>query len=414
MDHLHMLAQRAKNAAVKLALYDTDTKNRGLEAIAAALTSRQTEILAANAKDMHQAAESGMRPTMLDRLRLTPERVAGMAQGVRDVIALPDPVGEVMETIQRPNGLKIEKVRVPLGVVGIIYEARPNVTVDAAVLCLKSGNAAFLRGGREAFQSNMTLMEVMRDALYAAGLEPDCVTLLDDTSHETADAMMGLRGYIDVLIPRGGAGLIRTVLENAAIPTIETGTGNCHLYVDESADLDMAAELLFNGKCSRPSVCNALETVLVHQAVAERFLPAAKARLDECQVEWRGCPRTRVILPDAVPAQEADYADEFNDYILAAKVVDSLDEALDHIARYTTHHSEAIVTADSAAAERFLREVDAAAVYVNASTRFTDGGEFGCGAEIGISTQKMHARGPMGMRELTSYKYLVHGAGQVR
>lgn len=414
MDHLHMLAQRAKNAAVKLALYDTDTKNRGLEAIAAALTSRQTEILAANAKDMHQAAESGMRPTMLDRLRLTPERVAGMAQGVRDVIALPDPVGEVMETIQRPNGLKIEKVRVPLGVVGIIYEARPNVTVDAAVLCLKSGNAAFLRGGREAFQSNMTLMEVMRDALYAAGLEPDCVTLLDDTSHETADAMMGLRGYIDVLIPRGGAGLIRTVLENAAIPTIETGTGNCHLYVDESADLDMAAELLFNGKCSRPSVCNALETVLVHQAAAERFLPAAKARLDECQVEWRGCPRTRAILPDAVPAQEADYADEFNDYILAAKVVDSLDEALDHIARYTTHHSEAIVTADSAAAERFLREVDAAAVYVNASTRFTDGGEFGCGAEIGISTQKMHARGPMGMRELTSYKYLVHGAGQVR
>ena len=414
MDHLHMLAQKAKNAAVKLALYDTETKNRGLEAIASALLSRQTEILAANAKDMHQAAENGMRPTMLDRLRLTPERVAGMAQGVRDVIALPDPVGEVMETIQRPNGLKIEKVRVPLGVVGIIYEARPNVTVDAAVLCLKSGNAAFLRGGREAFQSNMTLMEVMRDALYAAGLEPDCVTLLDDTSHETADAMMRLRGYIDVLIPRGGAGLIRTVLENAAIPTIETGTGNCHLYVDESADLDMAVEILFNGKCSRPSVCNALETVLVHQAAAERFLPAARARLDECQVEWRGCPRTCAVLPGITPAGEEDYAEEFNDYILAARVVDSLDEALDHIARYTTHHSEAIVTGDTAAAERFLREVDAAAVYVNASTRFTDGGEFGRGAEIGISTQKMHARGPMGMRELTSYKYLVHGTGQVR
>ena len=414
MDHLHELARQAKEAAGKLALYDTATKNRGLEAIALALEARQSEILEANDRDMAQAEQSGMRPAMLDRLRLTPERIAGMAKGVREVMALPDPVGEIMDTVVRPNGLNIRKVRVPLGVVGIIYEARPNVTVDAAVLCLKSGNAAFLRGGKEAFGTNLVLAGIMKDALAQAGLDSDCVTFLDDTSHATADAMMRLRGFIDVLIPRGGAGLIRRVLETATIPTIETGTGNCHLYVDKSADLDMAVEILFNGKCSRPSVCNALETVLVHEAVAERFLPAAYARLEACHVEWRGCERTQAILPGITAATEEDYAQEFNDYILAARVVDSLDQALAHIARYTTHHSEAIVTADPTAAERFLREVDAAAVYVNASTRFTDGGEFGCGAEIGISTQKMHARGPMGLRELTSYKYVVQGNGQVR
>ena len=414
MDHLHELARQAKEAAGKLALYDTATKNRGLETIALALEARQGEILEANGRDMAQAEQSGMRPAMLDRLRLTPERIAGMAKGVREVMALPDPIGEIMDTVVRPNGLNIRKVRVPLGVVGIIYEARPNVTVDAAVLCLKSGNAAFLRGGKEAFGTNLVLAGIMKDALAQADLDSDCITFLDDTSHATADAMMRLRGFIDVLIPRGGAGLIRRVLETATIPTIETGTGNCHLYVDESADLDMAVEILFNGKCSRPSVCNALETVLVHEAVAERFLPAAYARLEACHVEWRGCERTRAILPDITAATEEDYAQEFNDYILAARVVDSLDQALAHIARYTTHHSEAIVTADPATAERFLREVDAAAVYVNASTRFTDGGEFGCGAEIGISTQKMHARGPMGLRELTSYKYVVQGNGQVR
>ena len=414
MDHLHELAHQAKEAAGKLALYDTATKNRGLEAIAMALEARQGEILEANDRDMAQAEQSGMRPAMLDRLRLTPERIAGMAKGVREVMALPDPVGEIMDTVARPNGLHIRKVRVPLGVVGIIYEARPNVTVDAAVLCLKSGNAAFLRGGKEAFGTNLVLAGIMKDALAQAGLDSHCVTFLDDTSHATADAMMRLRGFIDVLIPRGGAGLIRRVLETATIPTIETGTGNCHLYVDESADVDMAVEILFNGKCSRPSVCNALETVLVHEAVAERFLPAAYTRLEACHVEWRGCERTRAILPGITAATEEDYAQEFNDYILAARVVGSLDQALSHIARYTTHHSEAIVTADEAAAERFLREVDAAAVYVNASTRFTDGGEFGCGAEIGISTQKMHARGPMGLRELTSYKYVVQGNGQVR
>lgn len=414
MDRLHELAGQVKAAAKELSLYSTEEKNRGLSAIADALERNSERILSANAADVADAEKNGVRPTMVDRLTLTSQRIADMAQGVRDVIALPDPVGEVLETIHRPNGLNIQKVRVPLGVIGIIYEARPNVTVDSAVLCLKSGNAAFLRGGKEALRSNLTLMEIMRDALAQAGLNPDCMVLLDDTSHAVARDMMNLRGYIDVLIPRGGAGLIRTVLDNASLPVIETGTGNCHLYVDRSADLNMAVELLFNGKCSRPSVCNALETVLVHQDVAEAFLPAAKRRLDAANVEWRGCPRTCAILPGIHSATEEDYAEEFNDYILAARVVDSLEEALSHIAQYSTHHSECIVTQDSAAADRFTAAVDAAAVYVNASTRFTDGSEFGLGAEIGISTQKMHARGPMGLRELTSYKYLIHGTGQVR
>ena len=414
MDRLHELAGQVKAAAKELSLYSTEEKNRGLSAIADALERNSERILSANAADVADAEKNGVRPTMVDRLTLTSQRIADMAQGVRDVIALPDPVGEVLETIHRPNGLNIQKVRVPLGVIGIIYEARPNVTVDSAVLCLKSGNAAFLRGGKEALRSNLTLMEIMRDALAQAGLNPDCMVLLDDTSHAVARDMMNLRGYIDVLIPRGGAGLIRTVLDNASLPVIETGTGNCHLYVDRSADLNMAVELLFNGKCSRPSVCNALETVLVHQDVAEAFLPVAKRRLDAANVEWRGCPRTCAILPGIHSATEEDYAEEFNDYILAARVVDSLEEALSHIAQYSTHHSECIVTQDSAAADRFTAAVDAAAVYVNASTRFTDGSEFGLGAEIGISTQKMHARGPMGLRELTSYKYLIHGTGQVR
>ena len=414
MEHLYELAGRVRQASKKLALYSTADKNRALAAIADALEQRSDEILAANAQDIAKAEENGVRPTMVDRLSLTPDRIRSMADGVRSVMALPDPIGEVMETVHRPNGMEIQKVRVPLGVIGIIYEARPNVTVDSAVLCLKSGNAAFLRGGKEAFQSNMALMAVMHDAMAEAGIDPNCVLLLDDTSHEIAREMMRLRGYIDVLIPRGGANLIRSVVENASVPVIETGTGNCHLYVDASADLAMAVEILFNGKCSRPSVCNALETVLVHRDVARDFLPAAKARLDAAQVEWRGCPETCAILPGIRPATEQDYIDEFNDYILAARVVDSLDQALEHIARYSTHHSECIVTRDASAAERFTREVDAAAVYVNASTRFTDGGEFGLGAEIGISTQKMHARGPMGLRELTSYKYLIHGDGQIR
>ena len=413
-DHLHQLAKQAKEAARQLALYDTEQKNRALLAIAQALEDNIPAILAANARDVESAQENGVRPTMIDRLRLDEGRVRSMAEGARQVARLPDPTGNVLETIHRPNGMVIEKVSVPMGVIGIIYEARPNVTVDSAVLCFKAGSAAFLRGGKEAFFSNTQLAKVMRSALEQEGLCPDCVILLDDTSRETAQQMMGLRGYIDVLIPRGGAGLIRSVVENAKVPVIETGTGNCHIYVDKDADLDMAVEILYNAKCSRPSVCNAAESLLVHQDVAEEFLPRAKQKLDECKVEWRGSPRTVAILPGIAPATLEDYAAEYNDYILSCKVIDGLDEAIAHIRRYSTGHSECIVTRNEEAARRFARSVDSAAVYINASTRFTDGSEFGMGAEIGISTQKLHARGPMGLRELTSYKYVILGSGQVR
>ena len=413
-DHLHQLAKQAKEAARQLALYDTEQKNRALLAIAQALEDNIPAILAANARDVESAQENGVRPTMIDRLRLDEGRVRSMAEGARQVAQLPDPTGNVLETIYRPNGMVIEKVSVPMGVIGIIYEARPNVTVDSAVLCFKAGSAAFLRGGKEAFFSNTQLAKVMRSALEQEGLCPDCVILLDDTSRETAQQMMGLRGYIDVLIPRGGAGLIRSVVENAKVPVIETGTGNCHIYVDKDADLDMAVEILYNAKCSRPSVCNAAESLLVHQDIAAEFLPRAKQKLDECKVEWRGSPRTVAILPGIAPATLEDYAAEYNDYILSCKVIDGLDEAIAHIRRYSTGHSECIVTRNEEAARRFARSVDSAAVYINASTRFTDGSEFGMGAEIGISTQKLHARGPMGLRELTSYKYVILGSGQVR
>ncbi len=413
-DHLHQLAKQAKEAARQLALYDTEQKNRALLAIAQALEGNIPAILAANARDVESAQENGVRPTMIDRLRLDEGRVRSMAEGARQVAQLPDPTGNVLETIHRPNGMVIEKVSVPMGVIGIIYEARPNVTVDSAVLCFKAGSAAFLRGGKEAFLSNTQLAKVMRSALEQEGLCPDCVILLDDTSRETAQQMMGLRGYIDVLIPRGGAGLIRSVVENAKVPVIETGTGNCHIYVDKDADLDMAVEILYNAKCSRPSVCNAAESLLVHQDIAAEFLPRAKQKLDECKVEWRGSPRTVAILPGIAPATLEDYAAEYNDYILSCKVIDGLDEAIAHIRRYSTGHSECIVTRNEEAARRFARSVDSAAVYINASTRFTDGSEFGMGAEIGISTQKLHARGPMGLRELTSYKYVILGSGQVR
>ncbi len=413
-DHLHQLAKQAKEAARQLALYDTEQKNRALLAIAQALENNIPAILAANARDVESAQENGVRPTMIDRLRLDEGRVRSMAEGARQVAQLPDPTGNVLETIHRPNGMVIEKVSVPMGVIGIIYEARPNVTVDSAVLCFKAGSAAFLRGGKEAFFSNTQLAKVMRSALEQEGLCPDCVILLDDTSRETAQQMMGLRGYIDVLIPRGGAGLIRSVVKNAKVPVIETGTGNCHIYVDKDADLDMAVEILYNAKCSRPSVCNAAESLLVHQDIAAEFLPRAKQKLDECKVEWRGSPRTVAILPGIAPATLEDYAAEYNDYILSCKVIDGLDEAIAHIRRYSTGHSECIVTRNEEAARRFARSVDSAAVYINASTRFTDGSEFGMGAEIGISTQKLHARGPMGLRELTSYKYVILGSGQVR
>ena len=405
----------ARHAERVLAVAGTAQKNRALEAMARALKERESAILAENQKDLAAARESGMKASLLDRLALSPQRIDGIVEGVRQVAALPDPIGCVTRMEKRPNGLVIGKRRVPLGVIGIIYEARPNVTVDAAALCLKSGNAVILRGGKEAFRSNKAFVAVMRDALEAAGLPRDCVALVEDTSRASAQELMGLTGYLDVLIPRGGAGLIRTVVENARVPVIETGVGVCHVYVDEEADLDMGARIIYNAKPSRPSVCNAAECLLVHAQVAEAFLPKAKALLDQKNVELRGCPRTCAILGEGVqPACEADWDTEFGDYILAVKVVEDAGEAIDFINAHGSGHSEAIVTNNYFTAQRFLDQVDAAAVYVNASTRFTDGFEFGLGAEIGISTQKMHARGPMGLEELTSSKYIVYGTGQVR
>ena len=413
MTELQKMGAAAKEAAAVLRTAG-EKKRRALLEAAQALRAAAPEILAANAVDLAAARESGMRDAMLDRLTLTEARIEAMAQGVEDVAAQRDPVGRVLSGETRPNGLKIEKVTVPMGVIGIIFEARPNVTSDAAALCLMAGSAVILRGGKEAFHSNMAVTSVLPAALERAGLPRTAVQLVQDTSRESSREMMGLVGYLDLLIPRGGAGLIRAVVENARVPVIETGVGNCHIYVDESADIDMAAEIIFNAKTSRPSVCNAIETILVHEKIAERALPAIAARLREKQVELRGDDRTRAILPEAVPASEADWETEYLDYILAVRVVDSLDEAVAHIARYSSGHSECIVTRDLRAAEAFTARVDSAAVYVNASTRFTDGGEMGLGAEIGISTQKLHARGPMGLNEIVSYKYVIRGDGQVR
>lgn len=413
MTRLEEMGAAAKQAARKLAVAGNQ-KDTALEAIAAALEAHTEEILAANREDLFAAEQDGMSRSLMDRLALNEKRIAGMADGVRQVKAQPDPVGQVLEGGVRPNGLRIEKIAVPLGVIGIIYEARPNVTADAAALCLKAGNAVILRGGKEAFRSNQAIAEVMRDAVETAGLPRDSIQLVQDTSRASSIEMMGLTGYLDVLIPRGGAGLIRAVVENSHVPVIETGVGNCHVYVDDAADLEMAAEIIFNAKTSRPSVCNAIETVLVHKDAARAFLPKMKAKLDEKQVEIRGCDKTQEILPDCVAACEEDWATEYLDYILAVKVVDSLEDAMAHIASYSSGHSECIVTENYRNAERFLSEVDAAAVYVNASTRFTDGGEFGLGAEIGISTQKLHARGPMGIRQLTSQKFVIRGNGQIR
>ena len=407
------MGRKAKAASRVLAAAGA-LKEEALLQAAESLWLRREEILGANAQDLEAGRRGGLSSALLDRLALTEARVRDMAQAVQEVAKAPDPVGRVLSGQRLPNGLHVEKVTVPLGVVGIIYEARPNVTSDAAALCLRAGNAVILRGGKEALRSNQAVANVLRDALEAKGLPPDCVQLVGDASRQSARELMELTGYLDVLIPRGGAGLIRSVKENARVPVIETGVGNCHVYVDKSADLPMAAEIIFNAKCSRPSVCNALETLLVHQDVAERALPLIRARLEERQVELRGCERARAILPGIRAATEEDWATEYLDYILAVKVVGSLDEALSHIARYSTGHSECIVTQDYGAAQRFLNEVDAAAVYVNASTRFTDGGQFGLGAEIGISTQKLHARGPMGLEQLVSYKFLIRGSGQVR
>ena len=409
------IGKRAKEAANSIAQLSGPVKNKALDAIADALEKNIAAIIEANKQDLDAAEQNGMSKSMLDRLTLNDKRIRDMAQAVRYITTLKDPVSRILSGSVSEEGLMIEKITVPLGVAGIIYEARPNVTVDAAALCLKAGNCCVLRGGKEAISSNTALMGIMRSALSGCGINPDAMNLVEDVSRESSVKMMRMNEYLDVLIPRGGAGLIRTIVENSTVPVIETGTGNCHIYVDAEADLDMAAEIIYNAKTSRPSVCNAAESLLVHKDAAKEFLPMAKKRLDESNVELRGCDKTRSILGEAViPATEEDYKTEFLDYILAVKVVEDADEAIGHINKYGTMHSEAIVTRNYTTAERFLKLVNSAAVYVNASTRFTDGGIFGLGAEIGISTQKLHARGPMGLEALTTIKYIIRGNGQVR
>ena len=412
-DEVYDLCMRAKANSATLARARTEVKNQALCTFAKLLRENGDRILSANEKDLENAKENGVKDTMLDRLRLTDARIEGMARGAEDIARLDDPVGKG-DCWTRPNGLTIRCVRVPMGVVGVIFEARPNVAADVAALCIKSGNAVVLRGGKEAIESNRAIVSLARRALAESGLAAEAVQLIENTTRASSEALMQMRGLIDVLVPRGGKGLIRAVVDNARVPVIETGAGNCHLYIHSDADLKMARDIAVNAKISRPSVCNACETVLVNAAVAETFLPMLKEAMDEGGCEIRGCERTREILPDVTPATEEDWDTEYNDLILAVKVVDTLDEARIHINRYGTGHSEAIVTNDLAAAEYFQSAVDAAAVYVNASTRFTDGGEFGFGAELGISTQKLHARGPMGLTALTTEKYLVNGNGQVR
>ena len=412
--NLETIGGLAKLAARGLATCSTTLKNNALLAMATALEQNQQRILTANALDIAAGEEKGLSASLLDRLRLTPSRIAAMADGLRQVAALPDPIGECLSGMRRPNGLDIQKVRVPFGVIAMIYEARPNVTVDAAGLCLKTGNAVILRGGSEAIESNKVLAGILIDAAKLAGLPDGAIALVETTDREAVNIMLKMNRYIDVIIPRGGAGLIRTVVENSTVPVIETGIGICHTFVDESADLQMAADIAFNAKVSRPGVCNSMETLLVHRAVADRLLPQLLERFVQAGVELRGCTDTATYHAAVKPATEEDWATEYLDFILSIKVVDSLAEAIEHIDQFSTKHSEAIVTRDYANARQFQQQVDAAAVYVNASTRFTDGFEFGFGAEIGISTQKLHARGPMGLVELTSIKYLVSGNGQIR
>lgn len=411
---LEEIGKKAQMVSRRLGILGCEEKNRGLLMAAQALLDGQGEILAANREDMDRAKAQGMSQGLLDRLKLTPERIEGMAGGLRQVAALEDPVGEVLSMKQRPNGLMIGQKRVPLGVIGIIYEARPNVTADAFGLCFKTGNAVILKGGSDALLSNKAVVSCLKRGLAGAGLPETAVQLIEATDRATTQALMKLNQYVDVLIPRGGAGLIKAVVENSTIPVIETGTGNCHIYVDETADFTMALDIIFNAKTQRIGVCNACESLVVHQKIAGEFLPLLKKRLEEKQVEIRGDERACQIEPGFVRAQEEDWGREYLDYILSCKIVDSIDEAIEHINKYNTKHSEAIITRDYANAQRFLAEIDAAAVYVNASTRFTDGEEFGFGAEIGISTQKLHARGPMGLKELTTTKYIIYGNGQVR
>lgn len=414
MEYLDHLGIRAVEAKQKLQCLTTEQKNQGLTCVAKVLTERQEDILKANARDYEIAREGGMAEGLLDRLKLTPDRIEAMAEGLRQIEALPDPVGEIMESFERPNGLHIDKVRVPMGVIGIIYEARPNVTADAFGLCFKTGNAVILKGGKDAFYSNQAITEVIRGALEKIQIPADAIQLIENNDREVTTAFMQLKQYVDVLIPRGGAGLIRAVVENSTIPVIETGTGNCHIFVDEDADLDKAIPIIINAKTQRIGVCNACESLLVHEKIADSFLPKLGRALQEKQVEIRGDEKVTELIPGSLQATEEDYGREYLDYIISMKTVSSVEEAIDHINRYNTRHSDAILTENEEHMKQFLQGVDSACVYVNASTRFTDGFEFGFGAEIGISTQKLHARGPMGLKELTTYKYWIHGNGQIR
>ncbi len=414
MNELIIKGQMAKMASEFLVTAREEDKNRALIAMAEAVYENSDYILKVNEEDLALARQNGLSEGFIERLTLNPLRITAIAKGMTQVAELPDPVGTYISRDKRPNGLEIEKVRVPLGVIGIIYESRPNVTADAAALCLKSGNACILRGGKEALGTNLALVNIMQEALVKEGFPKGCINLVEDTSRETATALMRLNEYLDVIIPRGGAGLIRAVMENATVPAIETGTGNCHVYVDKYADLSMARDIVINAKTSRPSVCNAEEKLLVHSEIAERFLPAMISALHEEGVEVMGDERVCKISSGAKPATEEDWGEEYLSLKIAIKVVNSVDEAITHINKYGTRHSEAIITENIQASQKFLKEVDAAAVYVNASTRFTDGFEFGFGAEIGISTQKIHARGPMGLTELTTSKYLIKGNGQIR
>lgn len=411
---LKEMGARALNAKYALQKLTATEKNKALLHASEALLSHTEEILSANEKDIKAGKEKGMHEGLLDRLALTETRIAAMAEGLRQIAALEDPIGEIMDTFTRPNGLKISKVRVPLGVIGIIYESRPNVTADAFGLCFKAGNAVILKGGSDALFSNKAITVVLRNALQESGICADALQLIDSGDREITKAFMKMKEYVDVLIPRGGAGLIRSVVENSTIPVIETGTGNCHIYVDREADLNMAVNIIINAKTQRIGVCNACESLVIHKDIKDAFLPVLAEGLRTHHVEMRGDEAVREVLSDCLPATEEDYASEYLDYIISMKTVTDVDEAIAHINKYNTKHSEAIITKNELTAEKFLKEVDAACVYVNASTRFTDGFEFGFGAEIGISTQKLHARGPMGLKELTSYKYQIHGNGQIR
>lgn len=411
---LERLGINAKEAEKTLMVASSEKKNQALKKIAEGLIENTDKIIEANKVDLENGEKNGMAKSMLDRLKLDKERIEGMAKGVLDVATLPEPVGRILSATERPNGLRIEKVSTPIGVIAVIFEARPNVTSDAAALCLKSGNTVILRGGMEAINSNKTIAKVMRQAVKEAGMPEDVIQLVEDTSRESANELMKMNEYVDVLIPRGGAGLIQAVVKNATVPVIETGVGNCHIYIDKNADLKKAVDIVFNAKTSRPSVCNAAESLLIHKDIAKEALVAIKNKLDEKDVTLVGDSKAREIIPDMEKATDADWATEYLDYKMSVKIVDSVEEAIDHIYKYSTGHSECIVTENAGTAEKFMNQVDSAAVYLNASTRFTDGGEFGFGAEIGISTQKLHARGPIGLPELQSFKYKIYGDGQIR